>query len=222
MSSLHSFIENQTQAVEQSLKAIADLQRQLNELNSQLRVQQQIGQAQKTANFEVEDWLKQGKKLMKDLCSIFPVEALKDLAEEVVEMSQEVQANYNEYQQSGRFLNGAEEEEEVTETEGKDLPILVENLPDIDDDEQVLFASQIEAVIQQKPPHIIEFVRQQFNISGRIKKMSALTRKLAENHLTRKRLEQILTAAELTTGATGMRMLATTNSNGTSAKNGHG
>ena len=31
--------------------------------------------------------------------------------------------------------------------------------------------------------------------------MSALTRKLAEHQLTRKRLSQILTAAELTTGA---------------------
>ena len=83
-------------------------------------------------------------------------------------------------------------------------------------------ATQIEQIIQGKPSEIIEFVRQQFNVSGRIKKMSALTRKLAENQLTRKRLEQILTAAELTTGVTGMRMLATTNSNGTSAKNGHG
>ena len=90
MSSLQKFIDDQTQAVEQSLEAIADLQRQLNELNTQLRVQQQIGQAQKTANFEVEDWLKQGKKLMKDLCSVFPVEALEDLAQEVVEMSQDI------------------------------------------------------------------------------------------------------------------------------------
>ncbi len=222
MSSLQKFIDNQAQAVEQSLEAIADLQQQLNELNSQLRVQQQIGQAQKTANKEVEDWLKQGKKLMKDLCSVFPVEALEDLAEEVVEMSQEVQANYSEYQQSGRFLNGAEQKEQGTETNAKDLPILVENLPDVEDDEQVLFASQIEAIISNKPTEIIEFIRQQFNVSGRIKKMSALTRKLAENGLTRKRLEQILTAAELTTGVTGMRMLATTNGNGTSARNGHG
>ncbi len=222
MSSLQKFIDNQAQAIEQSSLAIADLQQQLNELNSQLRVQQQIGQAQKTANKEVEDWLKQGKKLMKDLCSVFPAEALEDLATEVTEMSQEVQDNYQEYQQSGRFLNGGEEDEEVTETSAKELPMLVENLPDIDDDTQVLFATQIEQIIQGKPSEIIEFVRQQFNVSGRIKKMSALTRKLAENGLTRKRLEQILTAAELTTGVTGMRMLATTNSNGTSATNGHG
>ncbi len=228
MSSLQKFIDNQAQTVEQSLEAIADLQQQLNELQGQVRVQQQIGQAQKTANKEVEDWLKQGKKLMKDLCSVFPVEALEDLAEEVVEMSQEVQDNYSEYQQSGRFLNGEEDEDEVTETDGKDMkdiPMLVENLPDVEDDEQVLFASQIEAVIQGKSSEIIEFIRQQFNISGRIKKMSALTRKLAENELTRKRLEQILTAAELTTGVTGatkMLMTSNGNGNGTGARNGHG
>ena len=228
MSSLQKFIDDQAQAVEQSLEAIADLQKQLNELNSQLRVQQQIGQAQKTANKEVEDWVKQGKKLMKDLCSIFPSEALQELAEEVVEMSQEVQDNYEEYQQSGRFLNGEEDEDEVTQTNEKDMkqiPMLVENLPHVDDDEQVLFDSQIEQIIQGKPPEIIEFIRQQFNVSGRIKKMSALTRKLAENQLTRKRLEQILTAAELTTGVTGgTKMLMTSNghSNGTGARNGHG
>ncbi|MGB5769616.1 MAG: hypothetical protein WBM32_07065 [Crocosphaera sp.] len=225
MSSLQKFIDNQTQAVEQSLEMIADLQQQLNELTTQLRVQQQIGQAQKSANFEVEDWLKQGKKLMKDLCSIFPAEALEDLAQEVVEMSKEVQDNYSEYQQSARFLTGAEEEEEeVTDTDAKELTILVENLPDIDDDEQVLFASQIEQIIQGKPPEIVEFIRQQFNVSGRIKKMSALTRKLAENRLTRKRLEQIIQAAELTTTVTGMKVLATTNNNGngTGARNSQG
>ncbi len=69
MSSLQKFIDNQAQAVEQSLEAIASLQEQLNELNTQLRLQQQIGQAQKTANKEIEDWLKQGKKLMRDICS---------------------------------------------------------------------------------------------------------------------------------------------------------
>ncbi|EAZ90052.1 hypothetical protein [Crocosphaera chwakensis] len=224
MSSLQKFIDNQAEAVEQSLEAIASLQRQLNEIQGQVRVQQQISQAQKTANKEVEDWLKQGRKLFKDLCSIYPAEALEDLAQEVVEMSQEVKENYNEYQKSARFLKGAEEDEDETETDAKDLPVLVENLPDIDDDTQVLFASQIEVIISEKPPEIIDFIRQQFNISGRIKKMSALTRKLAENQLTRKRLEQFIKAAELTTGVTGMRVLATTspNGNGTSGRNSHG
>ena len=97
----------------------------------------------------------------------------------------------------------------------KHIPMLVENLPHVDDDEQVLFDSQIEAIISNKPTEIIEFIRQQFNVSGRIKKMSALTRKLAENQLTRKRLEQILTAAELTTGVTGgTKMLMTSNGHG--------
>ncbi len=160
MSSLQKFIDNQTQAVEQSLETIANLQRQLNELQGQVRVQQQISQAQKTANKEVEDWLKQGRKLFKDLCSIYPAEALEDLAQEVTEMSIEVQDNYEEYQQSARFLNGAEEDDDATETDAKDLPMLVENLPDVDDDEQVLFATQIEQIIQEKPPEIIEFVRQ--------------------------------------------------------------
>ncbi len=228
MSSLQKFIDNQAQAVEQSLEAIASLQEQLNELNTQLRLQQQIGQAQKTANKEIEDWLKQGKKLMRDICGVFPPEALEDLAQEVTEISQEVQDNYTEYQQSGRFLNGEEDEDEVTETDEKDMkhiPMLVENLPHVDDDEQVLFDSQIEQIIQGKTPEIIEFIRQQFNVSGRIKRMSALTRKLAENELTRKRLEQILTAAELTTGVTGatkMLMTSNGNSNGTGARNGHG
>ena len=228
MSSLNQFIQEQEQDVNQLNQTLLNLQQQLNDLQTQIRVQQQVHQAQKTANKEVEDWLKQGRKLFKDLCSVFPTEALEDLAQEVVEMSQEVQDNYEEYQQSGRFLNGEEDEDEVTETDEKDMkhiPMLVENLPHVDDDEQVLFDSQIEAIISNKPTEIIEFIRQQFNVSGRIKKMSALTRKLAENKLTRKRLEQILTAAELTTGVTGatkMLMTSNGNGNGTGARNGHG
>ncbi len=33
--------------------------------------------------------------------------------------------------------------------------MLVENLPHVDDDEQVLFDSQIEQIIQGKPPEIM-------------------------------------------------------------------
>ena len=139
MSSLNQFIEKQEQNVNQLNETLLNLQQQLNDLQTQIRVQEQVHQAQKTANKEVEDWLKQGRKLFKDLCSIYPAEALEDLAQEVVEMSQDVQDNYSEYQESGRFLNGEEEEDDVTETDGKDMkdiPMLVENLPHVDDEDR--------------------------------------------------------------------------------------
>ncbi len=68
MSSLNQFIEKQEQNVNQLNETLLNLQQQLNDLQTQIRVQEQVHQAQKTANKEVEDWLKQGKKLMKDLC----------------------------------------------------------------------------------------------------------------------------------------------------------
>lgn len=55
MTRLQSYINQQQQQIENALGAISDLQRQLNELQQQVRVQQQVNQAQQTAEKEVKD-----------------------------------------------------------------------------------------------------------------------------------------------------------------------
>ena len=200
MTSLNKYIDNHNQEIESSLEAIANLQQQLNDIQQKLRIDQQIHQAQKTAEAEVSNSLNHLKKLFKDLCGIYPVSVLDDLADEIADMAEEVKENYEEHAQSGRFLNGVEEEEieESKElTDAKDYPLIVESLPEIEDNTTILTSSQIETIIKSKDAQVHSFIRQQLGISGRVKQLSTLTKKMADKQLTRKRLEDIIRAAEL-------------------------
>lgn len=111
MTSLNKYIDNHNQEIEQTQEQILEIQKQLRNLEQQLRVKQQLHQAQKTAEVEVSKSLNHLKKLFRDLCSIYPPSALDDLADEIADMAEEVKENYEEYANSGRFLNGEEEEE---------------------------------------------------------------------------------------------------------------
>jgi predicted nucleic acid-binding Zn-ribbon protein len=130
MSRLQPYINQQQQQIENAVSAISDLQKQLNELQQQVRVQQQVNQAQQTAEKEVKDWLNQGKKLFKDLCGVFPKEALQDLVSEIDTIVTEVSQSYEQYATSERFLQGSQEEEETeTPVEIKEFSLIVEALP---------------------------------------------------------------------------------------------
>ncbi len=200
MTSLQKYIDNQSQQIEDSLQEIAELQQQLNDLQQKLRIDQQVHQAQKTAEAEVSKTLNHLKKLFKDLCGIYEPEVLDDLANEIADMAEEVKDNYDEYANSGRFLNGADEEEmesNSTLTDAKDYPLIVESLPDIEDNTTILTSSQIETIIKSKGDTVQSFIRQQLGISGRVKQLTTLTTKMASKQLTRKRIEDIIRASEL-------------------------
>ncbi|NQZ65578.1 MAG: hypothetical protein HRT59_26960, partial [Crocosphaera sp.] len=50
---------------------------------------------------------------------------------------------------------------------------------------------------RQKDDNTLTFLKQQLGISGRVKQMSTLSQKMAEQLLTRKRIEDIIRASEL-------------------------
>ncbi|MEA5536888.1 hypothetical protein VB691_23075, partial [Crocosphaera sp. XPORK-15E] len=134
------------------------------------------------------------RKLFKDLCGIYPIEAIDNLVEEITEMVEEVKESYDQYAQLGRFLKGEDDEEtdyqSITDT--KDLPIILESLPNENDDQTILSVSQVERIIINKGEETHNFLKQQLGISGRVKRISVLAQKISENQLTRKRLEQFL------------------------------
>ena len=196
MSSLQSYIDQNAQEIEHSLAAIAELQKQLQDLTQQVRIQQQLNQAQKTANKEVEDVKSQVRKLFKDLCSVFPKEAISDLGDELKQMSDDVVQEYEHYAESSRFLSGTTEEEE--QPQASEFPLIVEALPPEDDEITLLSSSQIEQVIQAWDDTTIEFVKKQLKISGRVKRKNAIAAKIAEAKITHKMLLNLLNAAELT------------------------
>ncbi|MCU0536735.1 MAG: hypothetical protein MUD14_22840 [Hydrococcus sp. Prado102] len=192
MTRLQSYINQEQQQIENALGAIADLQRQLNELQQQVRVQQQVNQAQQTAEKEVKDWLNQGKKLFKDLCGVFPKEALQDLVGEIDALATEVTQSYEQYATSERFLQGAEDEEE-TETPIKvaELPLIVEALPAEDDNQTILTAEQIERIISGNDDAVLDELKQRFNIQ-RVRTIQGLAKKLEELNITRRKLQDCL------------------------------
>lgn len=198
MSSLQQYIEQNSAQINESLAAIASLQKQLAELNQQVRIQQQLNQAQKTASKEVDAWLAQGKKLLKDLCSVYPAEAISDLVSDVQAMASEVQEQYDNYAQSTRFLSGAEDDEEQqSQPQASELPLIVEALPAEDNDVLPLSASQVERIIEDWDEPTLEFVKQQLGIN-RVKRKNAIAVKIAEISVTHKALRNLLDAAQLT------------------------
>jgi uncharacterized phage infection (PIP) family protein YhgE len=192
MTRLQSYINQEQQQIENALGAIADLQRQLNELQQQVRVQQQVNQAQQTAEKEVKDWLNQGKKLFKDLCGVFPKEALQDLVSEIDALATEVSQSYEQYATSERFLQGAEDEEETeTPTKVTELPLIVEALPAEEDNQTILTAEQIERIISGNDDTVLDELKQRFNIQ-RVRTVQGLAKKLEELNITRKKLQDCL------------------------------
>jgi hypothetical protein len=106
-------IDAQNQKLNDTLATIDSIQEQLNELKQSLRVDQQLVQAQKTAENEVNKWLKEGQKLLKDCASVFPIEFLDGIEEKIADLTNEVKENYLELSQSDRFLN-SESENNIT------------------------------------------------------------------------------------------------------------
>ena len=70
-------------------------------------------------------------------------------------------------------------------------------MPPENDDETILTQSQVETIIRNKDDNTLTFLKQQLGISGRVKQLSTLSRKMAEKLLTRKRIEDIIIANEL-------------------------
>jgi hypothetical protein len=110
---IKNIIENQAQKLDQTLATIESIQLQLNELKQSLRVEQQLAQAQKTAENEVNKWLKEGEKLLKDCTGVFPIEFLDGVKEKIEDLAENVKDNYVELSQSDRFLH-ADIEEDLT------------------------------------------------------------------------------------------------------------
>jgi DNA-directed RNA polymerase sigma subunit (sigma70/sigma32) len=196
MTRLQPYINEQQQQIENALGAIADLQKQLGELQQQVRVQQQVNQAQQTAEKEVKDWINQGKKLFKDLCGVFPKEALQDLVNEIDTLATEVSQSYEQYATSERFLQGAEEEEEAKPSvDMKELPLIVEPMPSEDDNKTILNAAQIEQIIAENDEAVLEELKQRFNIQ-RVRTVQGLAKKLEELKITRRKLQDCLTLCQ--------------------------
>lgn len=206
MNNLNQYINSQQENISQALAAISALQKQLTDLQQEVRVQEQVLKAQQTANREVEQWLKQGKKLLADLCGVFPPEALQDIAKEVESMAAEVSEKYEEHARSGRFLKPEPEEPATLQIKSQpvdavSLPMLFsveigDELPPPDDDSVILSERQIELILSPLDEQLISVLKGQWGISGKLKNISGIAAKLNEYKFTYKGLNEALSDAK--------------------------
>lgn len=107
---IKEIIQNQEQKINLTFSAIEDIQRQLDELKQSLRVDQQLAQAQKTAENELNKWVKQGEKLLKDCAAVFPIDFLDGIQENISDIAENVKDNYDDLANSDRFLNSVDDD----------------------------------------------------------------------------------------------------------------
>ncbi|WP_013325539.1 hypothetical protein [Gloeothece verrucosa] len=197
MSVLQKSIELTEENNQEILSHIANLKKQLTDLEQEFRIREQLAQGQKTAEREAQSLLNQIRKLFKDLCPVFDPDSLQNLATEIQEIATEVINNHSEYAQSGRFLNPQGEDTEPT-TDAQNIPLMVEALPPHDDDSTKLTPTQIQTILQSEPETTVNFIKQQLEISGKAKQLPTIAQKISEIGLTHKRLRNLIQAAFLT------------------------
>jgi len=199
------YIDNQANLINQSLTAIEDLQRQLDELRQEVRVSQQLHQAQQSAQSELSKWLQQGKKLLKDCSGVFPESFLDDLVQEVSEIAEEIKTNYDSFSQSDRFLNSETQEQqdtaaaENTHTQDyQDFNLLVEfeDMPPENDDISILSTNQVLTIIKPLDKLITDKIKTILGLTNKLRKIESIAEAISQKKITHKKLLELIQFAE--------------------------
>lgn len=200
------YIDQQSQLINTSLTAIDDLQRQLDQLRQEVRVNQQLHQAQQSAQSELSKWLQQGQKLLKDCSGCFPESFLDDIVDEVKEVAEEIKSNFDSFSQSDRFLNSETQLEQDTaaaenndsEKDFKSFNLLMEfdNIPSENDDITSLTAKQVESIINSLDKAILGKIQGIMRINSRLSKLESIAEAIADKGITHKKLRELIALAE--------------------------
>jgi cysteinyl-tRNA synthetase len=101
---LQSYQEQLNEKINQQEQLLADLAKQISQMQMELRWEKKKANDQSQIAKDFEKWYSEGRKLMEDLCGAFPKEALQDVAEKVMEISEEVANNYDSLEQQYTYL----------------------------------------------------------------------------------------------------------------------
>lgn len=194
MQTLQQFHQQQQDQNQQLGVQIEALAQQLKDLQQQFRVQEAIAKNQQVFNQQFEKQIKGLKSLLKDACSLYPIEMLDGVKEELNGVIDEVKEDYDNLSQSDRFLNSPEEEVEdnIVQLESSQPLQIVETLPPEDDDEINLTASQVEVVITHLNDDLITAIKSSLKIDGRIKDLSKIADVIAKIPVTHKKLKKFI------------------------------
>lgn len=106
MTSLINRNQNTTTQIDSINNAISQLQEQLKTLTGEVRVLNQQHKAQENLTKEWKKTCNQVKALFKDACSVYgDPDALDDMIEDLQDSVNDIKANFDDYQNSDRYLN---------------------------------------------------------------------------------------------------------------------
>ena len=216
---------NQTQTeIESTQQSINDIQTQIDQLKQQMaefeqkmRVIKQMETAQESAQQELQTWLytfmEEGKKILKDACSVFPETFLDDIQAEINdqfnEISEEIKDNYDKYAKSDRFLNADTQQQQDKQENSRQL-LLTDDSQLPDNPEEILSQNQVQTVISPLDEPQINFIRNKLSISNRIKKVNSLCKAIASKKVS---YQQLINFIELYKIEQAMNRSSQTNNN---------
>ncbi len=196
MKTLQNLHQQQQESNQQLGLQIEALAQQIKDLQQQFRVQETIAKNQQTFNQQFEKQVKGLASLLKDACSLYPVEMLDGIKDELNDIVDEVKKDYDELSQSDRFLN-APEEDNVIPLEPSEVLQIEPELPPEDDDTQNLTPNQVEMVMEELSEDVVNNLRVWSGLNGNTKTLSKIATKLASISITHKQLRALIESFSL-------------------------
>lgn len=196
MSNIEKHLQQKADKLTSLETAIAQIQEQLNSITQELRVESQLAKAQQQISSEWSTEKNRVKKLLKDSCSCFDITALDDFAQDVLEIVEEVKADYQNYAQSDRFLNAETSalEDDEPDVQPSNQPLIMGALPQNNDDQIELSSYQILQYFNRDELDADDLAKLQaiLNIQGRIKKPENIAAAISKTLITRAKLYGIV------------------------------
>lgn len=194
MTKLSLYVDNQLATISNTEVEIKNLQQSLEDTKLQLRNEKILLKGRETALVEIKNSYNNLTSLLRDVCSVLPVESLDTILEEITEIVESVKVEYSKYSMSDRFLNV-----ETKTVEDADLKVTsFVSLPPVSDDKIVLTIEQLQMVLNDVEEDVLEIVKNLYNIPLRIKRLDSLALSFFEKQLTMSQFnESIVTATQM-------------------------
>lgn len=197
MSQLTKYIDSQNKVILDNENQIMELQQALEDSKQKLKLEKVLLKGREIALSEIKTNYNSLTSLLRDICSVLPIESLDLIKEELVEIIDSTKQEYERYSQSDRFLNI-----ETKSVEDADLNLFSQkvSLPATDDTKTLLTAKQLESIISELAEDVLEELKGIYEIDGRIKKLDSLAISFSEKQITMVQLkDDIATVQQLLT-----------------------
>ena len=201
MTNLTELNQQTTEQLSHFNDQIQAMEKQLREMQTQMRQMTQMSQAQQQLTKEWENnSLSSVRKHLRDSTSVYQSqEAIAQMRDDLNTICDEVLENFEEYQQSNRYLDQFEAEEQDNQPqEYSDYNLLVEVSDDMppEDEDSPLNPDQVQSIIQELDSGVLAQIKQMLGISGRLTKMSSIATEISNHQVSKRQIDEMLRLIE--------------------------